>query len=115
MLMSSEVSDFIIIFMFFLLIISTANDDGLVSKILCSRVLVHFGVISYSIYMIHFVVMRFFFQYKWFLFDYWVLKGIIDKQSLAAVVAISIIATVLVLSEFTYRFVEVPARSWLKK
>lgn len=106
-------SDIFSILFFFLLVLSTADDKGVIANILCKKPLVHLGIISYSIYMTHFVILHFFYQYKWFFFDYWVSNGLIDKQVLTISLAFIFVSVVLIFSEATYRFIEVPARQFI--
>jgi peptidoglycan/LPS O-acetylase OafA/YrhL len=79
------------------LIIVSANNQNIVGKLLCSKVFVGIGLISYSAYLWHQPLLALARNYS--------LSGLSDFVSSA------IIATVFVLSYFSWRFIETPFRN----
>lgn len=113
--MHFNLNDILLVFLFFMLILSTANDEGLVARALSQPLLVHLGMISYSIYMLHYVVLHFAQQYRWFLFDYWVSNGFVEAQTLSLLIVVLLFFGILLVSEASYRIIEIPARQYLQK
>ncbi|MEH1778654.1 MAG: acyltransferase [Nostoc sp.] len=105
--------DWLILPAFSLLILGVSvNNNSVISKVLNSRSMLYLGTISYSIYMVH-----------WFLQELLKLlwlenfhdvfgKGFTAHQSLTSLGVFLMI--VLLAASFTYRFVEVPMRTYLK-
>ncbi len=98
---------------FSLLILSTADrDNGLISKLMSSQVLMYLGTISYSIYMVHWCLaelVKFFWLYK---FNVAFGSSFDATQSLIALGLF--IPVVLLVASLTYHWIEVPARKFLK-
>jgi peptidoglycan/LPS O-acetylase OafA/YrhL len=98
---------------FSLLILSTADrDNGLIPKLMSSQVLMYLGTISYSIYMVHWCLaelVKFFWLCK---FNVAFGSGFDTTQSLIALGLF--IPIVLLVASFTYHWIEVPARKFLK-
>jgi peptidoglycan/LPS O-acetylase OafA/YrhL len=89
---------------FALLIITFARSSGLISRALSLPLFVRLGEISFSIYMIHQIVILFFNEH------------IVMLMGFAAnpLAQLSVAMLVLLLSEVAFRFVEEPARKWAK-
>ena len=94
-------------------ILLTADDRGPVARVLQQGPLVWLGMCSYSIYMIHYPIMYFATELKWYLFNYWVAHSVTSPATLSVVLFIALGFTVLALSALTYRFVEIPMRARL--
>jgi peptidoglycan/LPS O-acetylase OafA/YrhL len=107
------IHDWSILPAFSLLILAmTDKNNGLISKIMNSPILLYLGTISYSIYMVHWCLaelLKTFWLYKFNLVFGSDLNG--DRSLIALGLFIPI---VLLTASFTYRFVEVPMRNLLK-
>ncbi|MHC5733448.1 acyltransferase family protein [Nostoc sp.] len=105
--------DWLVLPAFCLLILAlSVNNDGVVSKFLSSRLMLYLGTISYSIYMIHWFLqelLKIFWIYE---FNKAFGKGFTEYETLTSLGAFLMI--VLLTASLTYRFVEVPARNYLK-
>ncbi|MEH2158244.1 acyltransferase family protein [Nostoc sp.] len=105
--------DWLVLPAFCLLILAlSVNNNGVVSKFLSSRLMLYLGTISYSIYMIHWFLqelLKIFWIYK---FHKPFGKGFTEYETLTSLGAFLMI--VLLTASLTYRFVEVPARNYLK-
>ncbi len=104
----------IIILPFFCLLILSAsvNYRGLVAKILNSTLMLYLGVISYSIYMVHWFIQELI-QLVWrtiFYVDFG--SGFNSYELLVS--TILYILVVLLTASLTYRFIEAPMRKRLK-
>lgn len=105
--------DWLVLPAFCLLILSlSVNKNGVISKFLSSRLMLYLGTISYSIYMIHWFLqelLKIFWLYE---FHKAFGKGFTEYETLTSLGAFLMI--VLLTASLTYRFVEVPARNYLK-
>jgi len=101
--------------LFSLLVLTTADDEGTVAKILQKPAMVWLGMISYSIYMLQYPILRFAVEYKWFLFDRWVAHGNVNPRTLSIVLFLAFGAIALGAATLSYRFIELPARRRLGK
>ncbi|MBO1512371.1 acyltransferase family protein [Metabacillus bambusae] len=75
-----------------------AHQKGIISRLLSNRLLVYLGEISFSFYMIHQLVIRYYLQFKF-------------VETYMTVVCFVI---TLILSALTYRFYEEPLRKWIR-
>ena len=96
--------------LFAALVFLTADDEGLLARFLRQPTLLRLGMVSYSVYMVHYPVIYFASEYKWFLFDYWVGRGVCSAEILSIVLFLFFGTLVIALSTLTYRFIEIPAR-----
>ena len=115
-------------FVFLLAIIAFAPQAGAISSILTTRPLLYIGALSYSIYMVHYIV-----QAIMYLVHDWVkaLSGteIFDKLDgyevpydqvptdnlLTGDIWVIIVSAIVIgLSSLTYHFIEKPGRSWMR-
>lgn len=108
-----NIHDWLILPAFSLLILSVSiNNKTLISKFLNSELMLYIGTISYSIYMVHWFVqelLKFFWFYKFHdVFG----KEFTQYQSLTSLGVFLMI--ILLAASLTYRFLEVPARNYLK-
>lgn len=111
--MHLDFNDGVSVGFFVLLVVSTADDRGWLSRILNFRPLVYLGVISYSTYLVHGLLH----------FAYWqlgghVFSGIASHYSATKVSILkvtSLLALSILIASFTYRYVEVPARNYFRK
>ncbi|QLE39376.1 acyltransferase [Nostoc sp. C052] len=105
--------DWLILPAFSLLILAVSvNNNSVTSKILNSRLMLYLGTISYSIYMVHWFfqeLLKLFWLYK---FHEAFGKTFTNHQALTSLGVFLMI--VLLAASLTYRFVEVPARNYLK-
>lgn len=92
------------------LVLLTADDRGPIARCLQSRPLVKVGLISYSVYMVHYPVLYLAAKFHWFVFDVWARRGVADRAPLAILLAVVLALLVVRLSALTYRWVELPAR-----
>jgi peptidoglycan/LPS O-acetylase OafA/YrhL len=108
-----SIHDWSILPAFSLLILAmTDKNNGLISKIMNSPLLLYLGTISYSIYMVHWglaELLKTFWLYKFNLVFGSDLNGEMSLIALGLFIPI-----VLLTASFTYRFVEVPMRNLLK-
>jgi peptidoglycan/LPS O-acetylase OafA/YrhL len=106
------VHDWLILPAFSLLILAVANkNNGAISKLLNSPLLLYLGTISYSIYMVHWCLaelLKTFWLYK---FNLVFGSGMNEHQSLLALGLF--IPIVLLTASLTYRFIEVPCRNMI--
>ncbi|MBN3938516.1 acyltransferase [Nostoc sp. NMS9] len=105
--------DWLILPAFSLLILSVSiNNNSVISKFLNSGLMLYIGTISYSTYMVHWFIqelLKIFWIYKFHdVFG----KEFTEYQSLTSLGVFLMI--VLLAASLTYRFVEVPARNYLK-
>ena len=104
-----------------------AEEQGPVSKMLTTRVLNWMGAVSYSVYLVHFVLLSVMngvlrvVQSKGHLEIYHAIPGIKDPMiSIGGVwamdgLAIIYVGTLLLLSNLTYRYIEVPWRDYFNR
>jgi peptidoglycan/LPS O-acetylase OafA/YrhL len=113
LLMTTLARDILIVPGFALLLLAAAHNQGLASRLLASRPLVHLGDVSYSIYMVN-VPVIIGFRALWLAatgesFG----AGFGVGEAWAAWVAA--VAVVIAVSTATHRYVEVPARAALRR
>jgi len=107
-----QLNDLLILPVFSLLILAASRNKGRFERLMRVPFAVYLGRISYSIYLVHGVVFSaFWFVLPW-LCRHFRLVGFSPLQKLAYVTAF--VSLVLALSHFTYRFVENPARIYLR-
>jgi peptidoglycan/LPS O-acetylase OafA/YrhL len=92
----------------FILVPALASGHGLTVAVLRSRPLMHLGVVSYSLYMVHFLVIEVVFSPL----SYSHLDAL-GTGPRSAVLALALMA-VFIATELTNRYVEVPARTILR-
>jgi peptidoglycan/LPS O-acetylase OafA/YrhL len=98
---------------FSLLILAVSTQtNSLISKFVNSQVIVYLGTISYSIYMVHWLISELV-KTVW-LDRYHVAFGTNFETWQAAIALIILMPTVLLTASLTYRFVEIPMRSLIK-
>jgi peptidoglycan/LPS O-acetylase OafA/YrhL len=106
-------NDLFIIPTFCLLLLATAYNNGAVKTILETRIFKYIGDISYSIYMMHGV----WFMVFWYCLPY--LKSNYGIETLTLGMKVLFVMLFMGLTflsaHFTYHFVEVKSRKWLKK
>ncbi|MFW9260819.1 acyltransferase family protein [Nostoc sp. CALU 546] len=105
--------DWLVLPAFCLLILAVSvKNNGVISRFLSSRLMLYLGTISYSIYMIHWFLqelLKIFWIYE---FNKAFGKGFTEYETLTSLGVFLMI--VLLTASLTYRFVEVPARNYLK-
>ncbi|QMS87630.1 acyltransferase [Nostoc edaphicum CCNP1411] len=105
--------DWLVLPAFCLLILAlSVNNNGVISKFLSSRLMLYLGTISYSIYMIHWFLQELLKIFWFYEFHKAFGKGFTEYEILTSLGAFLMI--VLLTASLTYRFVEVPARNYLK-
>ena len=102
--------DFVLIVLFATLVLSLALSTGAVARALASRPLVYLGEISYSIYLIHTVILLVMGQ---LLQRIWPDAADVGAIGFIAVY-LAFIAVSLVAGHILFRFVEEPCRTWLR-
>jgi peptidoglycan/LPS O-acetylase OafA/YrhL len=99
-------TDFICVFAIALIVLLAAQERGPVALVLATPLAVCLGEISYSVYLVHWIVLQ-------------VANRIAAKLMLDgigfAIWNAGIIALILAISTVTYRFIEIPARAFGKK
>jgi peptidoglycan/LPS O-acetylase OafA/YrhL len=122
-LKSKGYSDYAIIPLVSVVVLATALvPDGLAGKVLSLKPLRWSGKVSYSIYMVHPAVLWAYYQILKFIlkipagvdprFD----RNLLSPSPLVGTLFFVVgIASVLIVSEFTYRWIENPFRLWSKK
>ncbi|MEH1799487.1 MAG: acyltransferase [Nostoc sp.] len=105
--------DWLVLPAFCLLILAfSVNNNSVISKFLSSQLMLYLGTISYSIYMVHWFLqelLKIFWPYE---FHNAFGKGFTEYETLTSLGLFLMI--VLLTASLTYRFVEVPARNYLK-
>lgn len=105
-LMSIKQADVWIVALFPLFILSLAPDDSPVARILGSGPIYRLGILSYGIYLIHN-------QMNYFMLE--LAKELeslgFATQTATAAATLAFVALVIILTEFTYRLIERPARN----
>lgn len=99
-------SDLMLVLGFALLIFSCSTDTGIVARLLGWTPVYFLGEISYSLYLVHEIVDR---------TDKYVFKHHFTGSYLTPVNVLLYVGVVIFLSWVGYRFVEVPAREYLRK
>ncbi|MEH1816624.1 MAG: acyltransferase [Nostoc sp.] len=108
-----NIHDWLILPAFSLLILSVSiNNKSLISKLLNSQLMLYIGTISYSIYMVHWFVQELLKLFWFYKFHDVFGKEFTQYQSLTSLGVFLMI--ILLAASLTYRFVEVPARNYLK-
>jgi peptidoglycan/LPS O-acetylase OafA/YrhL len=88
------------------IILLAAQNEGLLAKALSTRIAVLLGEISYSIYLVHWMVLQFLNRMT---------AKVADDPVHIIIFGVSEVALILALSACTYRLIEVPARAWGRK
>ena len=102
-------STFVLYVAFALLIFGLSYERGFLARILSNKIIVQGGLASYSLYMIHWLVIQRFVFYTW---DYWkIVSHSMLAQFIVLIVFVSAFAGVTAVS---YRYVEVPANRKLR-
>jgi peptidoglycan/LPS O-acetylase OafA/YrhL len=86
------------------LILSLAYAESPLARLLAARPLVYLGDISYSTYMIHYII-----------FDYFKFLFVRSDHSASLLAVFGALATIFFLSMLTYAYVEVPSRQLLRR
>ena len=90
-------------------VLAIAKSDGVVKSILSTRMAVYLGVISYSIYMVHFPIIKLILKTKEVL-------GIEAIGAIENVLLVCLFALVVIgIASGLYHLVEAPGRRWLRK
>ncbi|MBW2286550.1 MAG: acyltransferase [Deltaproteobacteria bacterium] len=95
-----------------LLVFATACSSGFAARIFDNRVAFYLGEISYSIYMVHFPLLRFLTHNFGDRFDAVAASG---NQPLLWAIALGVFALLIAVSSFCYHVIEVPCRDWVKR
>jgi peptidoglycan/LPS O-acetylase OafA/YrhL len=107
------IHDWAVLPAFSILILSLSTiDRGLIFRLMNSRLLLYLGTISYSIYMVHWVLAEFI---KALWRDGYGLTFGSNMSSQQSVIALGVfISSVIAIASLTYQFVEVPMRDRLR-
>ncbi|MEH2064606.1 MAG: acyltransferase [Nostoc sp.] len=110
---SRNLHDWLILPAFSILILGVSiNNNTVISKVLNSRLMLYFGTISYSVYMVHWFLQELLKLLWLYNFHDVFGKKFTEYQALTSLGVFLMI--VLLTASFTYRFVEVPMRNYLK-
>jgi peptidoglycan/LPS O-acetylase OafA/YrhL len=107
--------DFFIVILFTILVLSLASyEQGIFNKIIGNKFLKLLGDISYSIYLTHVFILMIFYETlkKLFSSTDFALSFNLMESTLYVLIAT---VTTIIFSYFTYYYVEIPARVYLKK
>ena len=99
-------SDVALVVLFGVLIFSCSTDTGIVARFLGWTPIYFLGEVSYSLYLIHEIVVR---------TDKFVFKHRYSSSYITPINVCVYILCLLVLSWISYRFIEIPSRSYLRK
>jgi peptidoglycan/LPS O-acetylase OafA/YrhL len=89
---------------FILMVLAAAQGGGILAFIFGSRPIHFLGEISYSIYLVHWIVLQ---------FSTWLLGY--GPPSGFAIRDVGLVVVILVLSYLSYHFIEQPGRSWARR
>ncbi len=102
-----KVSDVIYITLFAVLVYALAHIRGVARLFFANKAIVYLGTISYSFYMLHWIIaVLFMFHFSWL----WGANNFFLTWPFALLVG-----TIMALSSLCYHFVETPARIWLRQ
>jgi peptidoglycan/LPS O-acetylase OafA/YrhL len=105
--------DWLILPAFSILILAASiNNNSVISQFLNSRIMLYFGTISYSIYMVHWFVQELLKTLWIYKFHHVFGKGFTEYEALTSLGVFLMI--IILAASLTYRFVEVPMRNYLK-
>ncbi|MGO4893899.1 acyltransferase family protein [Flavobacterium sp. W21_SRS_FM6] len=110
LLVFSEVSDSWVMLLWFPLIFSLSNDQGGLAELLKNKFLHFLGVVSYSIYLIHVIVMMVYRDLRVHFFNAPPSLGLIMES----ILMLSLVIITVVLSKYTYTYVESKYRKLIK-
>ncbi|MEQ5052884.1 acyltransferase [Klebsiella michiganensis] len=108
--MTFKNADFIIIALFPIFVLSLVNEKSLVGRLMSSKLIYRLGVLSYSIYLIHNQL-----NYFMLIIKSHILSEGINEQGATILSCILFALITILLSEITFRYVEKPARDYLRK
>jgi peptidoglycan/LPS O-acetylase OafA/YrhL len=111
--MSHYVRDILIVPGFAVLVLCAARNRGVAARVLATRPLRHLGDISYSIYMVNVLI----FQIVHFAWQAagWGRFGATLSLAESWAVWLAAFGVVIAVSHLTYRWIEEPARAWLRR
>ena len=104
----TELTNLILPPLYFYGILVFSNESGLLSKGLKTSLFQFLGKISYSVYLMHFIILWTFYQFAWNVI------GLEPSAGLAYLGIILVLLTVVITSHFTYMWVERPGMSFLR-
>lgn len=110
----TALGDYWVVMSFAFLLVVAARYEGRWSVLFENKALVTLGNISYSIYMLHVLILFLLETAVLFFFDYEIFGGHVGVGASTAVVA-GFLFVLILLSWCSYRWVELPARRWIKK
>ena len=102
-LLSLPNTDLLIVFLFGILILSLSTDQGIVANFFSSPILYFLGEISYSLYLIHPVLLR---------VDRFVYKKLLINNEVY--IGSTFFISIILISYLSYRFIEVPSRDFFR-
>lgn len=95
-----------------LLVMSIASSRKFIKKFFSLPILIYFGNLSFCIYMLHQPISR---MFHFFLADYYTTIALEQNSFVIMTNLIVVLATMIGISAVVYKYIEVPARTWLKK
>ena len=110
MVMTLNLAQILLVPLFGLLIASSRDDKGILSRILALPILLWLGRISYSLYITHYIFIRMFDAPWGRLFPELLDIGEVWKLGFIVIEAILMLA----FAHLTYTLVEVPGRRWIQ-
>ena len=101
-------NDIVLVFLFCVLIFSLSTDTGVIAQLLSSAPIYFLGEISYSLYLIHAILVR---------ADKNLYKRLLiyDIQYLNVINVVIFFIALILFSYIGYKFVEIPSRNFLRK
>lgn len=106
---STELTNLLLCPLYFYGIIVFSKEEGLLSKLLTRRIFQFLGKISYSVYLMHFIILWCFYQLAWNVIG-------LEPSLFMGYSGISLVLLIVVLiSYFTYSWIEVPGMKLLRK
>ena len=104
--------DSLTILCFVILIYFTSDNKGVLFPVMSLRPLVYLGTLSYSIYLVHWLVYEIYWLYGKFIFTY--LASMYSPFNVTALKYSLFFITSLILSFLSYKYIEMPAQKYIR-
>jgi len=105
---STELTNLLLSPLYFYGIMVFSNESGLLSRGLKTPLLQFLGKISYSVYLMHFIILWAFYQFAWNV------MGLEPSTGLGYLGIVLVLLAVVIISHFTYKWIERPGMKYLR-
>lgn len=105
----TELANLLLCPLYFYGIVVFSKEQGTLSKLLKARILQYLGKISYSVYLMHFIVLWCFYQLVWNVL------AVTPSQFMSYFGIVLVLLIVVITSHFTYLWIELPGMKFLRK